>query len=135
MQVELSDATIESLLGRWPVARLASSATAGRPHQVPIVFARAGDRLWSPIDGKPKKERQSARRAEILLARSAEFFGEVEAHGLRAQALLDLGLLHKAKKRREKAKECLAEAEGLFERMGAEVFLRQTRETLAELSP
>ncbi len=77
----------------------------------------------------------AARRAETLLARAAEFFGEVEAHGLRAQALLDLGLLHKAKKRRAKAKECLAEAEGLFERMGAEVFLRQTRETLAELSP
>ncbi len=77
----------------------------------------------------------AARRAETLLARAAEFFGEVEAHGLRAQALLDLGLLHKAKKRREKATECLAEAEGLFERMGAQVFLRQTRETLEELSP
>ncbi len=77
----------------------------------------------------------AARRAETLLGRAAEHFGEVEAHGLRAQALLGLGLLHKAKKRRDKAKECLAEAEGLFERMGAEEFLRQTRETLAELSP
>ena len=76
----------------------------------------------------------SARRAETLLGRSAEYFAEVEAHGFRAQALLGLGLLHKAKKRGEKAKKCLAEAEGLFEQMGAEVFLRQTRETLAELS-
>ena len=77
----------------------------------------------------------AARRAETLLGGAAEYFAEVEAHGFRAQALLGLGLLHKAKKRRGKANECLAEAEGLFERMGAEVFLRQTRETLAELSP
>ncbi len=75
----------------------------------------------------------AARRAETLLGKAAEFYGEVEAHGFRAQALLDLGLLHKAKKRPEKARECLAEAEGLFERMGAEVFLQQTRELLAEL--
>ncbi|MCH7479171.1 MAG: hypothetical protein IIA14_13860, partial [SAR324 cluster bacterium] len=75
----------------------------------------------------------AARRAETLLGKVAEFYGEVEAHGWRAQVLLDLGLLHKAKKRREKARECLAEAEGLFEQVGAEVFLRQTREALAAL--
>ena len=53
--MELSDAAIDSRLERWPVARLATVAADGRPHQVPIVFARTGTRLWSPIDGKPKR--------------------------------------------------------------------------------
>ena len=30
-------------------------------HQVPIVFARHEDMLWSPIDGKPKQGRELAR--------------------------------------------------------------------------
>ncbi len=76
-----------------------------------------------------------ARRKGVktLLGKAATFYGEKEAHGNRAQVLLNLGLLHKAKQRPEKARECLTEAEGLFERMGAEVFLKQTRETLAAL--
>jgi PPOX class probable F420-dependent enzyme len=50
----LPDAERERLLDSWPVARLATLAKDGRPHLVPIVFARAGGALWSPIDGKPK---------------------------------------------------------------------------------
>ena len=75
----------------------------------------------------------AARRAESLLARSAQFYREKGAYGLRARALLDLARLHKAKKRKAKAIACLEEAEPLFEKTGAEVFLQQTREMLAEL--
>ncbi len=55
----------ERLLDGWPVARLATLATDGRPHLVPIVFARAGGALWSPIDGKPKSKGILARVRNI----------------------------------------------------------------------
>ena len=57
----LPDAEIERLLERWPVARLATIHADGRPHLVPIVFARSGGALWSPIDGKPKSAARLAR--------------------------------------------------------------------------
>jgi PPOX class probable F420-dependent enzyme len=51
----LPDESIADLLGRWPVATLATQGVDGRPHQVPIVFVcTPGPRLWSPVDGKPK---------------------------------------------------------------------------------
>jgi PPOX class probable F420-dependent enzyme len=59
--MELTAAAIEEILGRWPVADLATLGDDGRPHLVPIVFARVGGALWSPIDGKPKSGRELAR--------------------------------------------------------------------------
>ncbi len=75
----------------------------------------------------------AARRAEKLLEDGARYFEENGFYGWHAQALLDLGLLHKAKKRKAKAIACLEEAEPLFVKAGAEVFLQQTRDLLAEL--
>jgi PPOX class probable F420-dependent enzyme len=43
------------------VARLATLSADGRPHLVPIVFARRGGALWSPVDGKPKAGGELAR--------------------------------------------------------------------------
>ena len=37
------------------VARLATAGTDGRPHIVPIVFALAGDRIYSAVDQKRKR--------------------------------------------------------------------------------
>jgi PPOX class probable F420-dependent enzyme len=37
------------------VAHLATLDADGRPHLVPIVFALAGDTLYSAVDGKPKR--------------------------------------------------------------------------------
>jgi class 3 adenylate cyclase/tetratricopeptide (TPR) repeat protein len=73
------------------------------------------------------------RRARVLLGQVEQFYADVGAYGLRAQALLGLGLLHKTKKRKEKARACLAEAAALFERAGAEGFLQQARNGLAQL--
>lgn len=36
------------------VARLATTGRSGRPHVVPIVFARVGDVLYTCVDDKPK---------------------------------------------------------------------------------
>jgi len=57
----LPPAACENLLARWPVARLATIGVGGRPHLVPIVFAASDGELWSPIDGKPKREGELAR--------------------------------------------------------------------------
>ena len=59
--MRLPKAAIERLLDTWPVARLATLTPEGRPHQVPIVFARAKGLLWSPIDAKPKASGELAR--------------------------------------------------------------------------
>jgi PPOX class probable F420-dependent enzyme len=45
------------------VARLATVDADGRPHLVPIVFALAGDTLYSAVDAKPKRSR-TLRRIE-----------------------------------------------------------------------
>jgi PPOX class probable F420-dependent enzyme len=37
------------------VARLATVGASGRPHLVPIVFALAGDAVYSAVDAKPKR--------------------------------------------------------------------------------
>ena len=51
----LADDRVADLLGRWPVARLATLGADGWVHQVPVVFACTdGPVLWSPVDGKAK---------------------------------------------------------------------------------
>jgi len=45
------------------VAHLATTDPDGRPHLVPIVFALAGDTLYTAVDAKPKRSR-TLRRIE-----------------------------------------------------------------------
>ena len=52
MTVELRE--MEGFIQTQRVARLATVDERGRPHVVPIVFACADDRLYTPIDLKPK---------------------------------------------------------------------------------
>lgn len=63
--MELSSETIRDRLDSWPVARLATLGESGCPHLVPIVFARVGECLWSPVDGKPKSGGELARVRNI----------------------------------------------------------------------
>jgi PPOX class probable F420-dependent enzyme len=51
------------------VARLATIDADGRPHLVPIVFAVAGDTVYTAVDRKPKRS-QTLRRIENARARS-----------------------------------------------------------------
>ena len=48
------------VLAAW-VARLATIDADGCPHLVPIVFALAGDTLYSAVDAKPKRSRRLRR--------------------------------------------------------------------------
>jgi PPOX class probable F420-dependent enzyme len=47
------------------VARLATAGADGRPHLVPIVFAVAGERIYSAVDAKPKRTRALRRLANV----------------------------------------------------------------------
>jgi len=58
---------------------------------------------------------------------------EIGAKSLLGQAYLESGKLHMAKGKTEKAYECITEAIEIFEKCEADVFLRQTKETLATL--
>jgi PPOX class probable F420-dependent enzyme len=44
-----------SLIDRQRVARLATVDETGQPHVVPIVYAFDGQRLFTPVDAKPKR--------------------------------------------------------------------------------
>jgi PPOX class probable F420-dependent enzyme len=48
-----------------PIARLATVAPGGRPHQVPVVFAVDGDVVYTAVDAKPKTTRRLRRLANI----------------------------------------------------------------------
>ena len=63
--MELERAAVERILAEWPVARLATLSPDGAPQLVPIVFAQSAGALWSPIDGKPKREGELARVRNI----------------------------------------------------------------------
>ena len=75
----------------------------------------------------------AAKKAEEHFKRAIAFSKEVGNNSYMARAYLDLGLLHKAKKRKGQAKECIAKAIELFEQCEAEVYLQQAKEALASL--
>ena len=47
------------------VARLATVDADGQPHLVPIVFVVAGERLYTVVDGKPKRTTALRRLANV----------------------------------------------------------------------
>ena len=53
--------------------------------------------------------------------------------GFLGLSYLNLGLLHRAKKRKEQAKKSIAEAVRLFEQCEADVYLKQANEVLESL--
>jgi class 3 adenylate cyclase/tetratricopeptide (TPR) repeat protein len=75
----------------------------------------------------------ASRKAEGCFTRAAEAAKNVGANSILAQSYLNLGLLHKAKDQKEKARRFLDEAITLFEQCEADVYLKQARETLASL--
>jgi PPOX class probable F420-dependent enzyme len=64
VRVDASDARARFAAAR--VARLATVAADGRPHLVPVVFALAGDTIYSAVDdAKPKATLRLRRLANI----------------------------------------------------------------------
>jgi len=75
----------------------------------------------------------AGKKAEDHFNKAIEVAKEIGAKGTLGQAYLGLGLLHKAKGRRDQAKEFISEAVDLFEQCEAEVHLKQANEALASL--
>jgi class 3 adenylate cyclase/tetratricopeptide (TPR) repeat protein len=75
----------------------------------------------------------AAKKANYHFKRSIEVANEVGAKSWIAMSYHDLGLLHKAKKRTDQAKECISKAIEIFEQCEADVFLLQAKEALASL--
>jgi PPOX class probable F420-dependent enzyme len=61
----LPEEILYQLLDTMPVARLGLIDDKKRPESLPIVFARVGGFLFSPIDGKPKSSTKLARIEHI----------------------------------------------------------------------
>jgi len=66
-------------------------------------------------------------------SKAIEAAKEIGAKSLLGPLYLDLGLLHKAKKRTDQAREIISEAIQLFEQCKAEVYLKQVKEALESL--
>jgi class 3 adenylate cyclase/tetratricopeptide (TPR) repeat protein len=73
------------------------------------------------------------KKAEDHLNIAIKTAGKMGAKSVLGQAYLELGKLHKAKGKTEKARECISNAIGAFEKCEADVFLKQAREALAAL--
>jgi tetratricopeptide (TPR) repeat protein len=75
----------------------------------------------------------AAKKAEDHFKRAIKIAEKVGAKSWIAVSFLDLGLLHKAKKRTDQARECISKAIEIFEQCEAEVYLQQAKQALASL--
>ncbi|MCJ7686063.1 MAG: hypothetical protein MUO68_17410, partial [Desulfobacteraceae bacterium] len=75
----------------------------------------------------------AAKKCEDHFTKAIEVAKEIGAKGFQGRACLNLGLLHRAKKRTEQARECITEAAQLFEQCEADTSLEQAKEALASL--
>jgi class 3 adenylate cyclase/tetratricopeptide (TPR) repeat protein len=75
----------------------------------------------------------AGKKAEEHFNKAIEILREVGANGFLGPAYLDLGLLYKARKRTDQARECISEAINIFKECEAEVYLKQANETLESL--
>jgi tetratricopeptide (TPR) repeat protein len=81
-----------------------------------------------------KSAPRAPEKAEYHLQKVIETAKEIGAKSILGQAYLDLGLLHKAKDRTERAREYITESIQIFEQCEADVFLKEAKEALASLS-
>jgi len=72
----------------------------------------------------------ASKKSEQHLCKAIEISKEIGAKGILAQAYLDLGRLHQAKRRKDKAKDYISKAIEFFEQCEADVLLNQAREAL-----
>jgi hypothetical protein len=73
------------------------------------------------------------KKAEAHLNRAVVIAKEIGAKSILGTAFLDLGLLHKAKKTKIQAKECIFKAMEIFEQCEADLYLKQANGALDSL--
>jgi len=74
------------------------------------------------------------KKAIYWYSKTIDIAEETGAIGIKAQALLDLGIIYRIKKENSKAKEHLEKAIEIFEEVGAYAFLKQAKEELNQLN-
>ena len=74
------------------------------------------------------------KKAEEHLNIAIKTAGEIGAKSVLGQSYLELGKLHKAKGKTDKARKCIADAIEIFEHCEAETFLKQAQDALASLN-
>ena len=75
----------------------------------------------------------AGKKAEEHFNKAIELFQEIGAKGFLGQAHMSLGLLYKASKRTDQARQCILEAINIFQECEAEVYLKQANEVLDSL--
>jgi tetratricopeptide (TPR) repeat protein len=95
----------------------------------PISIAKAAKNIGFLLGNIPV----AAQKAEEHLNKAAETAKKIGAKSISGPAYLDLGYLHKAKKRNDKAKECFSEAIQIFKECEMDGFLKQAKEAMESL--
>ena len=75
----------------------------------------------------------ASKKAEGYFTTAAETAKEIGAKSILAQSYLNLGLLYKARDKKEKARGFVEESIKIFEQCEADVYLKQAKETLTSL--
>jgi len=73
------------------------------------------------------------KKAEKHFNNAIELFKEIGAKGFLGPVYLSLGLLYKATKRTDEARQCILEAINIFQECEAEVYLKQANEAFDSL--
>ena len=75
----------------------------------------------------------ASKKAEKHFTNAIDAAKQIGAKCFLGQAYLDLGLLHKAKGRKDQAREFISQAAQAFEQCEADLYLTKAREALATL--
>ncbi len=75
----------------------------------------------------------ATKKAEEHFNKAIELLKEIDAKGFLGPVYLSLGLLYKASKRTDQARQCVLEAINIFQECGTEVYLKQANEVLESL--
>ena len=72
----------------------------------------------------------AVKKSKEYLFKAVEYTGNINATGMQAQALFELGLLYKQKGNKDKAINCLKEATKIFNDFGNHGFLERAQSAL-----
>jgi predicted ATPase len=75
----------------------------------------------------------AGKKAEAFFKKAIQRAKQDGAKGILGQAYLDLGHLYRAKKRDDRARECISEAVHIFGQIGAEVHLKKAKDALENM--
>jgi tetratricopeptide (TPR) repeat protein len=114
-------------LTEYTLGKIYSQIVEGSASISPLSIARNIGFLVKNVPFADKK-------AAAHFNNAIEVAKEIGAISISGPAYLDWGLLHKAKKRKDQARECISKAIQIFEECEAEIYLKQAREALASIS-